>query len=266
MAKNTSFIKLEGTLDGLTFYKSEGENYVKTKGGVSRERILREPRFKRTRENNKEFGGSAIAGKAVRDAFGSVTKLMADRFLSGRLTGIMRLIVHNGSGSRGQRSIDIVSNRALLQGLEFNRREALKSRFFAPFAPPTLDANRSVTTWTVPDFDTGIFLHAPEGATHFKLVLASGLVSNYEYEPALDSYEPTEPDENAFGRSIFSDPIPLSGMVGSDTTLTVDLDLSSPAAATVSNCVAVGVVFFQEINAELYELADGNAMRLVLVG
>ena len=56
MAKQKGFINLEGTLGGLTFYKSEGESFVKTAGGISKDRILKEARFKRTRENMSEFG------------------------------------------------------------------------------------------------------------------------------------------------------------------------------------------------------------------
>ncbi|HAT64297.1 MAG TPA: hypothetical protein DCS66_06805, partial [Flavobacteriaceae bacterium] len=65
MAKNKSFIKLEGTLDGLTFYQKDGESFVKTKGGISRDRILNDQNFKRTRENMQEFSGCAKTGKAV---------------------------------------------------------------------------------------------------------------------------------------------------------------------------------------------------------
>ena len=40
MGKLSSFIKLEGTLDGLTFYKSQNGYLVRTKGGVTKRSIL----------------------------------------------------------------------------------------------------------------------------------------------------------------------------------------------------------------------------------
>ena len=45
MARNNSFIKLEGTLDGLTFYTKNGENLVKKKNQVSRNRMLNAPEY-----------------------------------------------------------------------------------------------------------------------------------------------------------------------------------------------------------------------------
>ena len=61
MAKLKGIIKLEGTLDNLTFYKAKEGYLVKTKGGVSKERIQNDPAFERTRENGSEFGSSAFS-------------------------------------------------------------------------------------------------------------------------------------------------------------------------------------------------------------
>ena len=51
MAKQQSFLKVAGTLDGLTFYKSVDGHLVRTKGGVSKGRIMNDPAYIRTREN-----------------------------------------------------------------------------------------------------------------------------------------------------------------------------------------------------------------------
>ena len=55
MAKVNGLLKIEGTVEDLTFYKKDGKNYVRRKGGVSKERILTDPNFVRTRENGAEF-------------------------------------------------------------------------------------------------------------------------------------------------------------------------------------------------------------------
>jgi hypothetical protein len=48
MGKSAGIIKIEGTLDGLTFYKSKDGYMVRTKGGVSKKRIMTNPAFART--------------------------------------------------------------------------------------------------------------------------------------------------------------------------------------------------------------------------
>ncbi|RED48385.1 hypothetical protein [Seonamhaeicola aphaedonensis] len=266
MAKQKGYIDLEGTLGGLTFYKSGGQSIVKTKSAINKDRILKESNFKRTRENMTEFGGSATVGKALRHGFATIIPIMSDRTVVGRLTAIMKRINANGTGVRGKREFDILTNKALLEGFEFNKSKPLESVFFAPFGTPTLDTNRSICTWLIPDFNTLDYIHAPEGATHFKLVLGCSVLSNYTYNNDLKQYTPTNPGENETSNIVFSNEIPLTGPVGSDTTLTTDLGFSSALPISVAVVITVGIIFYQDINGVLYELASDNAMTIQVVG
>jgi hypothetical protein len=54
MAKASGIIKIEGTVEDLTFYKKDGKNFVRRKEGIPKERLYNEPSFERTRENNTE--------------------------------------------------------------------------------------------------------------------------------------------------------------------------------------------------------------------
>jgi len=266
MAKNKSYLKFEGTLGGLTYYEKDGDSIVKLKSSISKSRIERDPRFKRTRENMMEIGGAAKASKALRDALITVVKTMGDTYLSARITGVMRRMLSNGAGIRGKRSIEIAANKELLEGFELNKKDAFGTQFYAPFDLPTLNADRDIASWTVPDFDADTFVNAPEGATHFMLVLSSGLVSNYEFVAALRSYEPISDTENAIGKTSRSSAFPISGAVGSDITLSADLGIGAAVVATTANVVGIGIEFYQEINGNLYLLSAGNTMKIATVG
>lgn len=266
MAKQKGFIKLKGSLGGLTFYDKNGQNIVRTTGGIDKERIAKDPAFKRTRENNAEFGGSAKVGKALRTGFANIIKSMGGPGIVGKITGLMKKINSFGSGSRGKRSFEILTYSSILEGFEFNKLSPLGAIFYAPYNSPALDANRSIATWTVPDFNMDSFMNAPEGATHFQLVLATTVLSDYAYDNSSKSFEPVNPTENETNGIAFSAPIALGGMVGSDTTLTVDLGFTSVLPPTVAVISAVGIVFFQEINGQLYELATNNGMRIEAIG
>lgn len=69
MAKQNGFLKVEGTLGDISFYKSKDRFLIRAKGGVSKERIMSDPAFKRTRENGTEFGMVAAANKLLRYLF-----------------------------------------------------------------------------------------------------------------------------------------------------------------------------------------------------
>lgn len=266
MAKDFSFMKLEGTLDNVTFYQKNGETIVKKKSRVSRNRIMNDPTYKRTRENMKEFGGAAKVGKAFREAFGTVIALMGDTYVSARLNGIMKRINLNSPGERGRRDFEVVNFSYLLDGFDFNKRVPLSSHFFAPHDLPVINGTRNEVTFTVPDFEVDSYIRYPEGATHFRLLLASGYVSDYEFDTTDLEYQPVDASVNGRGVVTYSAYIPLSGMVGSPTVLVTDLSTLGAIPATSALFSAIGIVFYQETNGDFYEFAQDNAMKVVVTG
>ncbi|WP_296383818.1 hypothetical protein [Winogradskyella sp.] len=262
MAKNNSFIRLEGTLDGLTFFRKNGENFVKTKSRVSRNRILNDPAYKRTRENNQEFGGAAKCGKAFRESFAGISRLVGDTYLASRMTGKMRSILPNGTGLRGQRTINLVDNIEPLLGFNFDVSKPFDSQFNAPAIGPEITDAKDKVTWDLADFNTDTYVRAPEGATHFKLALAVGYVSNFEWDAALKSYEPVKEQPNAVGVVEYSAAIALGGMVSSATSLDIDLSSYAPVPVTTALFAGTAIVFYQMVNGELYELAQGHSMKI----
>jgi hypothetical protein len=266
MARNNGYINLDGTLGGLTFYRSNGISLVKTKNNVSKNRIMYDPAYRRTRENAQEFGGASRVGKAFREAFASVEKTMGDTYISGRMGGLMKRVNNNGSGIRGERNFDLVANSTLFHGFEFNKNTPFNAQFFAPSTGVTLNPARNIASWSIPDFNPENLIRNPESATHFKLVLAAGYVSNYAFQPATKSYEPIDPSLNGEGAVAYSANIPLTGMVGASTDLLVDLSAFGAIPATSLLFAATGIQFYQEINGTFYKFAQGNAMKIATTG
>ena len=79
MSKQVGLIKLKGNLGGVSFYQSEGTHLARMASGPSKERILNDQAFQRTRENNTEFGGSAMAAKAFRTSLSGVQYMFDPR-------------------------------------------------------------------------------------------------------------------------------------------------------------------------------------------
>jgi len=213
-----------------------------------------------------EFGGSATVGKALRMGFANIIKSMSDNSIVGRITGVMKKINSVGTGIRGQRAFEILPNKILLEGFEFSKNTLLDAIFYAPNTAPTLDANRSVATWVIPDFNMSNYINPPEGATHFKLVLATTVLSDYNYSISIKKYEAVNEAENETNGIALSTEIPLGGMVGSDTILIIDLGFGAALPATVGVVNAIGIIFYQEINTQFYELASDNALRIATIG
>src|SRR5690554_7592125 len=86
MARQSGLIKLKGTLDNVSFYKTKDGDLARMKTSVDKDRIKNDPAFERTRENNAEFGTSAKAGKLVRDGARALSMTASDSRLVSRFT------------------------------------------------------------------------------------------------------------------------------------------------------------------------------------
>lgn len=169
MAKQNGILKIEGTLENLTFYKGADGYRVRTKGGVSRNRILNDPTFVRTRENVSEFGECATAGKVLRLATGGLVSKAKDGKLASRLTGVLAKVKNNDLVSaRGQRKVGVgietEEGKLVLKGFDFNVKapmeNVLKTAFVFDAATGSLDFT---------DFNAAEHLKGPNGATHFSM-------------------------------------------------------------------------------------------------
>ncbi len=261
MARQKGIIKLKGKIGDITFYENDGQSLARLKGGIDKERIHKDPKFKRTRENMAEFGGSASVGKSLRMSLITVIKAFGDRYVVSRIVKLMKAINARGPGDRGKRTFEIVVNKDLLEGFEFNEKEVLGGVFNAPYTL-TVNNDRNEVTLDIPDFDADSFVTAPEGATHFRIISAIGVLSDFTYNQPTKKYEPTDPGVNEEGARVVSSEISITGMVGSTTTLVATIPGSPVLPATAGLVACIGIEFLQELNGSFYLLESANAMRI----
>lgn len=246
MAKQKSIIKLDGTIGGITFYKSQDGYLAREKGGVSGERIATDPNFQRTRENGAEFGRAGKAGKLLRNAIRGLLQNSADSRMVSRLTTEMvKVIQEDAINPRGLRNV-IDGEAELLEGFEFNISGKLGTTLYAPYTS-TIDRVTGTLSTSIPSFVPGNMIAAPGGATHFKIV-STGAEIDFEAETfVMDSSE--------------------SGILPWDTTATAALTLDNTVTANSTKplFLAVGIVFYQEVNSQMYPLKNGAYNPLALV-
>ncbi|WP_445456621.1 hypothetical protein [Flavobacterium sp. HNIBRBA15423] len=248
MAKVNGLLKIEGTVEDLTFYKKDGKNYVRRKGGVSKERILTDPNFVRTRENGAEFSHSAATGKLLRSSLGSIVFRAKDSKLSSRMLQLMSKIKNLDMISlRGQRKVGVGITTALgkqtLKGFDFNANAPLQSVLFAPF-----DFNGVTGAVSFTDFVPAEQLQFPQGATHFSMQSVA-LHLDFETEDAMIAYSPMVN-------------LPLS-LAPNSSVLTP----SSVPTGTGTQLFLLFISFYQEINGIQYSLKNEtfNALNIIEV-
>ncbi len=248
MARQSSIIKLKGTIGGVTFYKSKDGYLAREKGGVDASRIKNAPAFQRTRENGSEFGRAGNAGKILRNSIRVLLLKASDFRMVSRLTQEMvKVIQMDETNPRGQRNV-IDGEAELLQGFEFNINGKLGTTLFAPFAV-TLDRVSGDAKAEIEGFVPEVSISAPGGTTHFK-ILSGAMEVDFENQ--------------TFNAKLSESVInPWDGTEVAPLTLENNLTPNS----THPLFFVLGVEFYQEVNGEKYPLKNGayNALQIVKV-
>lgn len=247
MAQQKGIVKIEGTLDDLTFYKSQDGYLVRTKGGVSAERIYTDPAFARTRENGEEFASAASAGKLFRDTIRSMMLEAADSRVTARLTKGMTEIKNADSTSpRGQRNVGValaIPGMAVnLVGFNFNINAILGSILFKPISVDMLTGVISING-LVPVNDIAY----PTAATHITFSGAFALIDFATYNGQIQ-----------YTNSVN---LPIDG-----TSTNVTLTPAAVPAGTGTKILLLKLEFFQMVNAIQYTLKNGAYNALAVVG
>jgi hypothetical protein len=263
MAKQTGPLKYTGTIGDIRHFKIKGlkGSFAGLIGGPSAEQIATAPEFARTRENMNEFGGCALAGKAVRIGFASVLSNMSDPQVTGRLTAIMKKInLEDGSEARGQRAVLVSAVPQYLVDFEFNRNRSFDGTLNAPMTI-TPSVARDESTLDVPIFNPLNYSSIPAGATHFRIINAIAVISDYAYNAISKVYEATDPTLDKLSAVAFSAYLPVNALTPL-LTIVATLPGSPTMTASVSVLNAVGIEFYQEVNGSYYVFNQGNAMKI----
>ena len=264
MAIQKGHIKYVGTLGEVRHFKIKGlpEYYAGLKGGPSDDQVKNDPVFERTRENMNEFAGCAKAGKSVRTAFSSLVAQMADSQLTGRLTSIMKKInLEDQTEARGYRAILITAQPQYLQGLAFDQSTNFDSVITAPYSVSDVTA-RNEATLTVPAFNPVGSITAPAGATHFRLITAIGVISDFAYNDQTGTYEPIDATNNEKSIVAYSSYLPLDSAAAAQSV--VATLAGGPTLGTdVSVMQVVGIEFSQKVGSNYYPFSSGNCLKMV---
>jgi hypothetical protein len=248
MAKQKGIFKIEGTLDGVTFFRTKDGFLVRQNNPISASRMATDPAFQRTRENGAEFGRAGKAGKLLRQAFRVLLQHASDSRMVSRLTTQMiKVIQADATSERGLRNV-LDGEATLLTGFDFNEGGKLGTTLYASYTT-AMDRATGALTVEVPSFIPINAIAAPEGATHFKLLCAGAVVDFENQSFVTDEASTAE--------------LPLN----SNPSVALQLVSQVTAASTKPLFLLLGIAFYQQVNGTLYPLKNGafNALQIVAV-
>jgi len=246
MARQKSIFILEGTIGGVTFYKTKNGFLAKAKSGVSGERVRKDPCFARTRENSAEFKAAAHAGKLLRDSVRPLMYLASDSCITARVTQLMsRVQKKDVDSARGCRlpakGIKTSEGKALMKLFNFNKDSILHSILLKPYLVNSITGEISIMNF-VPARD----LMIPEGATNFRLIGGMLVIDFFKgtYDLRLT---------NAVDRAI------------DETPVTVTLAPTALPTGSGVKLFFLKLEYFQKVNEEPYSLNNGEFNSLEII-
>lgn len=242
MAKQTGVITLEGKVGRLSFYKTKDGYLAREKGGVSKNRIMNDARFARTRENLKEFADNASSAKLFRDALRPVIAKIGDSRLSLRITQVMMKVLKSDLlNNRGERMVR-TGDWTLMKDLELNATSSLGSTLFMDITYTDSPASWDVGIGAFAPQD---FVAVPKGATHLRIT-ATGVGLDFE----------------TGGRSVqavSSDLLPVI-----DPAAAISLSVPKASLSGTHRAFVLSVEFVQMVNSNEYSINNGahNAAKI----
>lgn len=248
MARQKGLLKIDGTIGGMTFYRTKDGSIVKEQLQSTKSKFDSSSSYQRTRENAQEFGMAATSGKMLRDAIRSFIASATDSRATSRLTQVMSYILKEDTTSaRGDRNVakglTTVNGKAFLKNFNFNNNAILGSVVFKKIDLDTATGDMLFTNLNPVNEIT-----YPQGATHvtFKNAFMS---IDFATGQAFVEYSS---DYN----------LPLNGAAAN---LLIETNAVPTLNPGMNKIYLVAVEFFQEVNGVQYSLKNGayNCLEIV---
>ncbi len=222
----------------------KGKVFAGKNGGASKSTFLTAASMANTRANASEFGGAGLQAVAFNKQVNYSFKESAGKVYQ-RFMKLFVQIIRIGTGVRGQRMFDIVTNQSQLLNFTIGRT-GLKSSLLSPFTivNGALNINTVVTFPTIPASD----VKAPRGATHFRIKVGFMFKSNASYDPTSGKYIPDAVGGDFRQAAIQNGPwLPIGTDVAVPTVVTAG-DGVTASTADETAITIVGIEFAQDVN------------------
>ncbi|SFT42369.1 hypothetical protein SAMN04489724_0693 [Algoriphagus locisalis] len=245
MAKQAGYIKLEGTMGDLSFYKNrDGKFIARRKGGVSKKRILTDPKYQRTRENLAEFAAAASSAKFLKNAFREIEIKSNGGKLHNRLYSLaMKVVKSDPVSVRGERKFEL-GDMTMLRGFEFSEKATLEN--VLKIQPEKAEDEGSFTV-TIPQIVPTTNLVYSDGTEFYRFSLIRA---------AVDFAQKTYKSE-----TIGIEPLPINSL----PTPAVSLTLPKPGIAGETYFFALALEFFLDVNETRYDSRDVSQNPAVIL-
>ncbi len=228
--------------------RSPKEYYQQTgkfKPGISGETFRKDPAFAGSRRSSKQFGIAAKASKIMRESLAHLLESTPQKNMHNRLSHIVAKMIREKSPDQTASHLNLLPWRSL-RGFEFNDQKSLHI-LLAHAHQLVFNRTKDRAVININGFSSSSAIRSLKEATHLRIM--AGLAS-IDFEKQQKKVDYTA-----------SDYLPV--YKNNETNVRLSLELFSHAANPVF--IALGIVCFQELNGEIYELKNQRFQALQII-
>lgn len=236
---------MTGNISGMTLYTrcDSDKIIVRSKGGVSREKLKKLPQYESIRNHQKEWSGVTKFSSGLRYSLGGLHRLADFNILPAFNSIINKCVKSEDINLKGKRPVCISTRNYLLEGFSLNRKFVLNNilRVYVNF---DIDRNTLRGSVVFPSINTTTDLLNVKKLPFFRLLLSIGTVSDMFFDELINDYLPL--NEALHGASdVFSSQWYSANTVIESQTLTVQMNATKQLLLTddVSVIMCLGVEF-----------------------
>jgi hypothetical protein len=255
-------VHLSGRFGDIQMSVDGDQGFARQVNSPTKKKVRTSKGYKLPRKNNAEFAGAGLVADLVLGCIGGHWNYYAERYFRPRLHGLLRKLIQLGPGDMGQREFRTAQHLDAFRNLELDSKDKFDRRFRAPFTV-TVNADRNTATLDVSPFHTQHHLDAPQGATHFRVFLGVGGLSDLVWVPRHKGYFPSQPDLDTSFADVHGPLITLDGALHPGFQLSIGLSGLPVLGSDACLLVSVGIDFVRVINGMEDELASGGAVKVV---
>ena len=209
MAQLKGSIQFTGSLGNIrSYYSRQLKRYIlATKGGASKELIMNNPNFARTRENMNEFKACGYWSSQLRRSLLAISHLHQGYYFSEIVAMAKVIQKHDEEGVRGFRPVESSKSAHQLSQINFNRLHPFEKVLSKGFSIQFSDDKRTVIL-NMPGFKPFSHLSWPMRYQSFRIALVIAQLPDWVWNDLDKEYQPKYKEMEGLSVSAFTDWLP----------------------------------------------------------
>lgn len=260
---------MTGSIKGVTFYTRRGSDQVimRTKGGISGDKIKRLPQYEGLRNQQKEWSGVTKLASGVRLAFGGLHRI-ADYNLTSVLNGLAnKMQKADITTQKGKRPVHFSQFRQALDGFNFNRNymfnSVLRTTLNYEITRETLSASVNF-----PRINTDIDVLNVQRLPFFRLIVSLGTASDMLFNEQMADYFPAVEGLHGASTVTNSDWFPANSIIDEQTVAVQMTEkqrtmLTNEVSVILSVAIEFGAVSFTGQPEAVKYAGSGKVLKVV---